>query len=157
MHCPFCGDHETKVVDSRLVAEGQQVRRRRECMSCHERYTTYETAELLMPKVIKADGSRQPFDEDKLRGGIQRALEKRPVSVEDIESCISRIKHRLRATGERELVSRMFGEEVMRELRKLDEVAYVRFASVYRSFQDINEFKKEIERLSEAKDSADVD
>ncbi len=148
MHCPFCGTHETKVVDSRLVAEGQQIRRRRECISCHERFTTYETAELLMPRVIKNDGSRQPFDEDKLRAGIQRALEKRPVSVEEVEACITRIKQRLRATGERELPSRGVGEAVMAELRKLDEVAYVRFASVYRSFQDIKEFRDEIERLS---------
>lgn len=148
MHCPFCGTHETKVVDSRLVAEGQQIRRRRECISCHERFTTYETAELLMPRVIKNDGSRQPFDEDKLRAGIQRALEKRPVSIEEIEACITRIKQRLRATGERELPSREVGEAVMAELRKLDEVAYVRFASVYRSFQDIREFREEIERLS---------
>lgn len=148
MHCPFCGTHETKVVDSRLVAEGQQIRRRRECISCHERFTTYETAELLMPRVIKTDGSRQPFDEDKLRAGIQRALEKRPVSIEEIEACITRIKQRLRATGERELPSREVGEAVMAELRKLDEVAYVRFASVYRSFQDIKEFREEIERLS---------
>ncbi|GAA0696674.1 transcriptional regulator NrdR [Marinobacterium maritimum] len=148
MHCPFCGTHETKVVDSRLVAEGQQVRRRRECISCHERFTTYETAELLMPRVIKNDGSRQPFDEDKLRAGILRALEKRPVSIEEIEACITRIKQRLRATGERELPSREVGEAVMAELRKLDEVAYVRFASVYRSFQDIKEFREEIERLS---------
>jgi transcriptional repressor NrdR len=150
MHCPFCGTHETKVVDSRLVAEGQQIRRRRECISCHERFTTYETAELLMPRVIKSDGSRQPFDEDKLRAGIQRALEKRPVSIEEIEACITRIKQRLRATGERELPSREVGEAVMAELRKLDQVAYVRFASVYRSFQDINEFREEIERLSGA-------
>jgi transcriptional repressor NrdR len=148
MHCPFCGTHETKVVDSRLVAEGQQIRRRRECIQCHERFTTYETAELLMPRVIKTDGSRQPFDEDKLRAGIQRALEKRPVSIEEIEACITRIKQRLRATGERELPSREVGEAVMAELRKLDEVAYVRFASVYRSFQDIKEFREEIERLS---------
>jgi len=148
MHCPFCGTHETKVVDSRLVAEGQQIRRRRECISCHERFTTYEAAELLMPRVIKTDGSRQPFDEDKLRAGIQRALEKRPVSIEEIEACITRIKQRLRATGERELPSREVGEAVMAELRKLDQVAYVRFASVYRSFQDINEFREEIERLS---------
>ena len=148
MHCPFCGTHETKVVDSRLVAEGQQIRRRRECISCHERFTTYEAAELLMPRVIKSDGSRQPFDEDKLRAGIQRALEKRPVSIEEIEACITRIKQRLRATGERELPSREVGEAVMAELRKLDQVAYVRFASVYRSFQDINEFREEIERLS---------
>ena len=148
MHCPFCGKTETKVVDSRLVAEGQQIRRRRECSACHERFTTFEIAELLMPRLIKADGSRQPFDEDKLRGGIQRALEKRPVSIESIEACINRIKHSLRATGERELPSRQVGEAVMEELRKLDQVAYVRFASVYRSFQDINEFKAEIDRLA---------
>jgi len=148
MHCPFCGASDTKVVDSRLVAEGQQVRRRRECVKCHERFTTFEEAELLMPRVIKADGTRQPFDETKLRGGIQRALEKRPVGVEDIEACVTRIKLRLRATGERELPSREVGEIVMAELRKLDQVAYVRFASVYRSFQDIHEFKEEIERLS---------
>lgn len=149
MHCPFCTATDTKVVDSRLVAEGQQVRRRRECNSCHERFTTFEVAELLMPRLIKADGSRQPFDEEKLRAGIQRALEKRPVSVEDVEACISSIKHELRATGEREIPSRQLGETVMNELRKLDQVAYVRFASVYRSFQDINEFREEIERLSE--------
>ena len=106
---------------------GQQIRRRRECISCHERFTTYETAELLMPRVIKTDGSRQPFDEEKLRAGIQRALEKRPVSIEEIEACITRIKQRLRATGERELPSREVGEAVMAELRKLDQVAYVRF------------------------------
>ena len=154
MYCPFCAAHETKVVDSRLVAEGQQVRRRRECSQCHERFTTYEVAELLMPKLIKADGSRQPFDEDKLRAGIHRALEKRPVSVEEFEASINRIKHRLRATGERELPSRQIGEEVMAELRRLDEIAYVRFASVYRSFQDINEFREEIERLSSSEDAS---
>mgnify|MGYP001941539352 CR=1 FL=1 len=148
MQCPFCGANDTKVVDSRLVAEGQQVRRRRECVSCNERFTTFESAELLMPRVIKADGTREPFDEDKLRAGIHRALEKRPVSIEKLEASISHIKHRLRATGERELPSRELGEAVMAELRRLDEVAYVRFASVYRSFQDINEFKEEIERLS---------
>jgi len=155
MHCPFCHANETKVVDSRLVAEGQQTRRRRECTQCNERFTTYEVAELLMPRLIKADGSRQPFDDDKLRAGIHRALEKRPVSIEEIEACINRIKHRLRVTGERELPSRQVGEEVMAELSKLDEVAYVRFASVYRSFQDINEFKAEIERLSEEQGSED--
>ena len=148
MQCPFCGANDTKVVDSRLVAEGQQVRRRRECVSCNERFTTFESAELLMPRVIKADGTREPFDEDKLRAGIHRALEKRPVSIEELEASISRIKHRLRATGERELPSRELGEAVMAELRRLDEVAYVRFALVYRSFQDINEFKEEIDRLS---------
>lgn len=155
MHCPFCGANETKVVDSRLVAEGQQVRRRRECISCHERFTSYEAAELLMPRLIKADGMRQPFDEEKLRAGVQRALEKRPVGVEAIEAAINRIKLRLRATGEREVPSRLVGETVMAELRKLDQVAYVRFASVYRSFQDINEFKEEIDRLSSQDDLAE--
>ncbi len=153
MHCPFCGANDTKVVDSRLVAEGQQVRRRRECINCHERFTSYEVAELLMPRLIKADGMRQPFDEEKLRAGVQRALEKRPVGVEAIEAAINRIKLRLRATGEREVSSRLVGETVMAELRKLDQVAYVRFASVYRSFQDINEFKEEIDRLSSQADA----
>jgi len=148
MHCPFCKANDTKVIDSRLIAEGDQVRRRRECLSCSERFTTFESAELLMPRVVKQDGTRQPFDEDKLNRGFSRALEKRPVSIEDIETAINNIKYRLRATGEREVTSLMVGEEVMRELRKLDEVAYVRFASVYRSFQDINEFKEEVERLA---------
>lgn len=148
MHCPFCSAEDTKVIDSRLVAGGGQVRRRRECLSCKERFTTYESAELVMPKIVKHDGTRQPFDEEKLIAGITKALEKRPVSTEEIEQSIIRIKHRLRATGERELKSRTLGEEVMTELRKLDEVAYVRFASVYRSFQDVNEFKEEIDRLT---------
>lgn len=148
MHCPFCSAEDTKVIDSRLVAGGGQVRRRRECLSCRERFTTYESAELVMPRVVKHDGTRQPFDEEKLRAGFIKALEKRPVSTEKIEQAINRIKHHLRATGERELKSMVVGEEVMTELRKLDEVAYVRFASVYRSFQDLNEFKEEIDRLS---------
>jgi len=148
MHCPFCSAEDTKVIDSRLVAGGGQVRRRRECLSCKERFTTYESAELVMPKIVKHDGTRQPFDEEKLIAGFSKALEKRPVSTEEIEQSINRIKHRLRATGERELKSRVLGEEVMTELRKLDEVAYVRFASVYRSFQDVNEFKEEIDRLT---------
>ncbi|GAB1263156.1 transcriptional regulator NrdR [Aurantivibrio plasticivorans] len=148
MHCPFCSADDTKVIDSRLVSEGDQVRRRRECLSCHERFTTYEVAELLMPRVIKSDGTREPFDDQKLRAGMQRALEKRPVSVEKIESAISHIKHKLQATGERELPSREMGELVMEQLRQLDQVAYVRFASVYRSFQDVDEFRKEIDRLS---------
>jgi transcriptional repressor NrdR len=153
MHCPFCKATDTKVYDSRLVAEGDQVRRRRECLSCKERFTTFETAELVMPRVVKQDGTRQPFDEDKLNRGIQRALEKRPVSIETIEKAINNIKYRLRATGERELKSLRIGEEVMKELRDIDEVAYVRFASVYRSFQDINEFKEEIDRLSKSDSS----
>ena len=149
MRCPFCGDNETKVIDSRLVAEGSQVRRRRECQreECRERFTTFEAPEHVMPRLIKNNGSRQPFDEDKLRSGLLRALEKRPVSIETIEATVDRIKHELRATGERELPTQVVGELVMDALRELDDVAYVRFASVYRSFQDVNEFREEIERL----------
>ena len=147
MHCPFCNEAETKVIDSRLVADGGQVRRRRECLSCKERFTTYEAAELLMPRVIKSDGSREPFNEEKLRAGLQRALEKRPVSVEVVEAAINNVKHQLQALGEREVKSLVIGEKVMDELRNLDPVAYVRFASVYRSFQDISEFQQEIDRL----------
>lgn len=154
MHCPFCAAEDTKVIDSRLVAEGDQVRRRRECLSCAERFTTYETAELVMPRVIKQNGNREPFDEEKLRAGLLRALEKRPVSVEVVEAEINHIKHALRATGEREVKSLVIGELVMAALKKLDQVAYVRFASVYRSFQDIAEFRNEIERL-EAEPAAD--
>ena len=149
MHCPFCSAEDTKVIDSRLVAEGGQVRRRRECLSCQERFTTYELAELLMPRVIKSDDTREPFDEDKLRSGLLRALEKRPVGMEQIEEGISHIKHELRATGEREVTSRLIGEQVMGQLRELDEVAYVRFASVYRSFQDLSEFRAELDRLEQ--------
>lgn len=147
MHCPFCSADETKVIDSRLVAEGDQVRRRRECLSCKERFTTYELAELVMPRVIKQNGNREPFNEDKLRGGLLRALEKRPVSVEQIETQINQIKHQLRATGEREIGSRELGQLVMEALKTLDHVAYVRFASVYRSFQDLSEFRDAIELL----------
>ena len=147
MHCPFCAAEDTKVIDSRLVAEGDQVRRRRECLSCSERFTTYEVAELVMPRVIKQNGSREPFNEDKLRAGFLRALEKRPVSVEDIEAVINQIKHALRATGEREVKSLVLGELVMDHLKKLDKVAYVRFASVYKSFEDIAEFRDAIESL----------
>lgn len=147
MHCPFCNHTETKVIDSRLVGEGNQIRRRRECLQCQDRFTTYESAELTMPKVIKRDGRRKPFDESKLRQGMARALEKRPVSTEVIEGVINHIKHRLRATGEREVKSDFIGECIMHELRQLDDVAYVRFASVYRSFQDLNAFSAEIENL----------
>ena len=147
MHCPFCSADDTKVIDSRLVAEGDAVRRRRECQACGERYTTFETAELVMPRIIKRDGTRAPFDEEKLKFGITKALEKRPVSVDDVENAINHIKHRLRETGERELPSLRVGEEVMHELRNLDPVAYVRFASVYRDFQDVSEFAAEIQKL----------
>jgi transcriptional repressor NrdR len=156
MFCPFCNADDTKVIDSRLVANGGQVRRRRECGACGERFTTYELAELVMPRVIKTDGTRQSFDEDKLRAGLQRALEKRPVSIEQIEVAISQIKHFLQVTGEREVPSQIIGEEVMRQLRDLDAVAYVRFASVYRSFQDISQFQAELNRLNaDGKDTAD--
>jgi len=147
MHCPFCSANDTKVIDSRLVADGHQVRRRRECLQCHERFTTFESAELVMPKVIKSDGKREPFDEEKLRNGIQRALEKRPVSTEVVEQGINRIKTQLRATGEREIPAKLIGSLVMEELKALDKVAYVRFASVYRSFEDVREFGEEIARL----------
>mgnify|MGYP001827721498 FL=1 len=147
MHCPFCAAEDTKVIDSRLVAEGDQVRRRRECLSCNERYTTYEVAELVMPRIVKQDGNREPFNEEKLRSGFTRALEKRPVSIEDIEAVINKIKHALRATGEREVNSRVLGELVMDHLKLLDKVAYVRFASVYRSFEDVSEFQDAIASL----------
>ena len=149
MHCPFCNAVDTKVIDSRLVAEGNQVRRRRECVTCEERFTTFETAELLMPRLIKQNGEREPFNEDKLRSGMEKALQKRPVSVEQIDEAVARINHSLRASGEREVPSHIVGEKVMEELRKLDEVAYVRFASVYRSFKDLNEFREEIDRISQ--------
>jgi transcriptional repressor NrdR len=132
MYCPFCSHEETKVIDSRLAAEGQQVRRRRECLQCSERFTTFESAELVMPRVVKNDDTREPFDEAKLRAGMLRALEKRPVSSEAVE---------------REVPARLVGELVMDELHRLDEVAYVRFASVYRSFQDVDAFREEIDRL----------
>ena len=147
MHCPFCQAEDTRVIDSRLVGGGEQVRRRRECQSCAERFTTYEGAELVMPRVIKSNGAREPFNEDKLRAGLVRALEKRPVSVEQRETILNHIQHELRASGERELPSRTIGEAVMTQLKKIDQVAYVRFASVYRDFQDISEFQDEIAKL----------
>ncbi|TCK17428.1 transcriptional repressor NrdR [Thiogranum longum] len=149
MRCPFCGNMDTKVIDSRLAGEGMQVRRRRECVACADRFTTYESAELVMPHIIKSDGTREPFNEEKLLTGVLRALEKRPVNTESVEAGISRIQHRLQACGEREIPSRQLGEWVMDELRNLDQVAYVRFASVYRSFQDVSEFRDEIERLEQ--------
>ncbi|MDX1251973.1 MAG: transcriptional regulator NrdR [Gammaproteobacteria bacterium] len=149
MRCPFCGAEDTKVIDSRLANEGAAVRRRRECLTCAERFTTFETAELVMPRIVKRDGSRVPFDEDKLRAGMLRALEKRPVPTEKVDDAINHIKHRLSTSGDREVKSRVLGEWVMDELRQLDQVAYVRFASVYRSFQDVNAFREEIERLEQ--------
>ena len=151
MYCPFCLAVDTKVIDSRLVSDGHQVRRRRECLACHERYTTFESAELVMPRIIKNDGSREPFNEDKMRNGLVRALEKRPVSVEQVELSINKVKSELRATGEREVPSELLGNIIMEQLKELDKVAYVRFASVYRSFEDIREFGEEIARLDDDK------
>jgi len=147
MHCPFCAAPDTRVVDSRLSPEGNKVRRRRECGHCGVRFTTYEIAELQMPQIVKRDGRREAFSEAKLRAGMMRALEKRPVSIEQVEGAVQRIENRARAGGEREIDTAQLGEWVMTELRELDQVAYVRFASVYRSFQDVNAFREEIERL----------
>ena len=148
MKCPFCSYEESKVIDSRLVADSSQIRRRRECNKCNERWTTFELAELLMPKIVKQDKSRVPFDEIKLKEGISRSLEKRPVSEEDFETLIEQIKRDIRGFGEREVSSRVIGETVMKHLRKIDELAFVRFASVYRSFQDPLEFSEEVKKLS---------
>ena len=149
MRCPVCAADDTRVTDSRLASDGLVVRRRRECQGCGARFTTYETAELVMPRVVKSDGSREPFDDAKLRSGFLRALEKRPVDTEAVEAALERIKRALQAGGEREVPSRQIGELSMAQLRDLDQVAYVRFASVYRSFQDVNAFREEIERLQE--------
>lgn len=147
MRCPFCAEPDTRVIDSRLVDEGERVRRRRECIACKERFTTYEAAELNLPRVIKSDGRREAFSENKLRTGMLRALEKRPVATEQIETAVAHIKRQMRASGEREIPSRQIGDWVMEHLRTLDQVAYVRFASVYRSFQDVRAFVDEIKRL----------
>jgi transcriptional repressor NrdR len=151
MHCPFCGHEETKVNDSRLAGEGRQIRRRRECLKCGERFTTFETAELVMPLVVKGDRARESFDEKKLRTGMEKALEKRPVSREQIDEAVSRLVHKVRSLGDREVTARAIGELVMEELRHLDEVAYVRFASVYRQFEDVEAFHEEIQRLRNAR------
>ncbi|MFW2372107.1 MAG: transcriptional regulator NrdR [Gammaproteobacteria bacterium] len=147
MHCPFCSAPDTRVIDSRLSGDGDNVRRRRECVECGERFTTYEKAELNLPRVVKQDGSRQPFSEEKLRSGLCKALEKRPVSMEQIEASVSRIKHNLLTAGEREVDARKIGDRVMEELRQLDHVAYIRFASVYLDFEDVDAFREAIEKL----------
>ena len=149
MRCPFCSFEDTRVIDSRMAAEGDLVRRRRECMECRERFTTYEAAEFNYPKVIKSDGRREQFTEDKLRSGIERALEKRPVPMEQVEIAIARIKHKLRSLGDREVKSRKVGDWVMEELKAVDQVAYLRFASVYQSFADVRAFLDEIEKLED--------
>jgi len=149
MHCPFCATPDTRVIDSRLSGDGGQVRRRRECTDCGERFTTYEHAELNMPRVVKQDGSREAFNEEKLRSGFAKALEKRPVTMEKIEASISHIKHRLLSLGEREVDARKIGDWVMEELKTLDHVAYIRFASVYLSFEDVDAFREAIEKLEQ--------
>lgn len=143
------------MVDSRLAGDGYQTRRRRECTECNERFTTFESAELVLPKLIKRDESREPFNESKLRSGILVATEKRPISIETIEELISRIIRKVQKLGEREIQSRTLGEIVMLELREIDEIAFVRYASVYRRFQDIEEFEKEIESLRDTPSAAD--
>ncbi|MDH5423923.1 MAG: transcriptional regulator NrdR [Gammaproteobacteria bacterium] len=150
MHCPFCSAPDTKVVDSRLSNQ-DTVRRRRECLSCSERFTTYEKAELNMPRVIKGDGTREPFDEGKLSSGLSKALEKRPVETQKIDDSINQIKHQLLASGEREVTTGFIGELVMEVLKKLDHVAYIRFASVYLSFDDVNAFRQAIDKLDPTK------
>jgi transcriptional repressor NrdR len=149
MRCPYCGAQDTKVIDSRLSGEGDQVRRRRECTVCKERFTTYEKVELNLPRVVKSDGTRVPFDGAKLRSGMMRALEKRAVSTEQVESAVARITRKLMAGGESEISSRQVGELVMEQLQGLDQVAYVRFASVYRQFEDVDAFREEVERLQQ--------
>ncbi len=147
MHCPFCQHPETKVTDSRLAGDGGQIRRRRECLECCERFTTYEVAEINMPRVVKRDGRREPFNDEKLRRGMMHSLEKRPVKTEDIESSINRIKSKLKSSGEKEIPAKTIGDWVMSELHMLDHVAYIRFASVYLSFESINAFSETIEKL----------
>jgi transcriptional repressor NrdR len=149
MFCPFCNEADTKVIDSRLSSDGQQVRRRRECLQCNERFSSFESAELGLPRVVKRDNTRSTFDQDKLRAGMLKALEKRPISSEQVEAVILRLMKKLRSLGEREISSRQIGEWVMQELCDLDPVAYVRFASVYRSFQDIQAFNQAIEQLKQ--------
>lgn len=147
MRCPFCSAHDTRVIDTRLADEGDQVKRRRECVACKERFTTFEVVELTLPRIIKRNGAREVFNEAKLRAGMQRALEKRPVKVDAIEAAISQIKKLLVGKGEREIHANELGELVMKELKLLDHVAFVRFASVYRSFEDVSEFTDMIEQL----------
>ncbi|MFC3908716.1 transcriptional regulator NrdR [Legionella dresdenensis] len=149
MYCPFCHAEETKVLDSRLVSEGAQVKRRRQCLVCHERFTTFETAELIMPVIIKRDGRREPFSEENLRSGMLRALEKRPVSVDTLEQTLVKIMQEIRSTGEREIDSRQVGELVMKHLFNLDHVAYVRFASVYKRFKDVSDFRQTLDEMKD--------
>jgi transcriptional repressor NrdR len=147
MRCPFCQNSENKVIDSRESHEGAVIRRRRECLDCRRRFTTYERVEELSPLIVKKDGRREAFDRDKILVGLKKACEKRPVSVDELENTVTEIERKLQGMGEKEVASSFLGEEVMGRLQKLDEVAYVRFASVYRSFRDISEFMHELKEL----------
>lgn len=150
MYCPFCSALDTKVIDSRLVEQGARVRRRRECLCCHERFNTFETADLNLPRVIKNDGRCTSYHQEKLRRGLLRALEKRPISAATIDAAVAKIERQLRALGEREIRSQHIGELVMKALKTIDQVAYVRFASVYRSFEDVSAFQEVIHNLNQS-------
>ena len=150
MKCPFCASTETQVIDSRVTEPGDSIRRRRRCLACQKRFTTYETVELRLPQVVKTDGTRADFDTAKLRNGFQRALHKRPVPTEYVDQAVERIVSQVLALGEREVPSRLVGEMVMQELHKLDKVAYIRFASVYRSFQDVSDFRDALKEVEAA-------
>ena len=150
MRCPFCNAPDTKVVDTRTISNGEEIRRRRECISCHQRISTVEEADIRMPLIVKTDGTREPFNENKIRVGMLRALEKRPVTVDSIDRAVNTIKSRLRASGEREIKSRVLGDYVMEELFRLDSVAYIRFASVYLSFSTIQDFSRAIEAMEKS-------
>ena len=147
MHCPFCQHEDTRVIDSREAEDGAAIRRRRECGKCGERFNTFETVEIKLPAVVKSDGRREAFDERKLRSGVERALQKRPVASDAVDNVVREIVRQLRSVNEREVFSRLIGEWVMAELKRLDQVAYVRFASVYRRFEDVQAFREEIEKL----------
>jgi len=148
MKCPFCGADDTQVVDSRVSEEGERIRRRRRCSTCDKRFTTYETVELRIPQVVKTNGTREEYDEEKLRTGFMRALHKRPVPTEYVDAAVERITQKLLSLGEREIASRRVGEMVMRELYKLDKVAYIRFASVYKDFQDVADFRDVLKEVA---------
>ncbi len=149
MKCPFCDEIEDKVVDSRMAKEGELIRRRRECLGCKRRYTTYERVEEVLPAVVKKDGRREAFDRTKILSGLKKACEKRPISTATIETVTDRIEKRIQEMGETEIESRVVGEELMKELHQLDQVAYVRFASVYREFKDIDQFMDELRTLAQ--------
>ncbi|MFB2538515.1 MULTISPECIES: transcriptional regulator NrdR [unclassified Acinetobacter] len=153
MHCPFCNTPDSKVIDSRLAAHGAQIRRRRECLNCLERFTTFESYEVVMPRVIKANGRNEPFDEQKLRRSLMHALQKRPVTQEQIETALSTIQKQIRSLGERDIPSMTIGEIVMQALYQLDHVAYIRFASVYQDFQNVDAFRLHIEKMNQKNQS----